>query len=210
MLIPLGLIIGFLASLPPGPINLLALSQAMNHEFRRGLAVGLTAALLDAFYCYIAVIGTSAISPLLMRWRSWLRLISVLILIGVAWHLLRQARSMTLEAPGPPPRPMSFFRLIGLTVILYISSPTLAAFWVSVAASLAAHGLGVGRAGGPVIFAVSCGTGSLICYLGIAKYGSRLRGAMSTKVFRAVLTALAIALLGTAILALVQTLLKLS
>jgi threonine/homoserine/homoserine lactone efflux protein len=209
MLIPLGLIIGFLASLPPGPINLLALSQAMNHEFRRGLAVGLTAALLDASYCYIAMIGTSAISPLLMRWRSWLRLISILILIGVAWHLFRQARSVTLEAPGPP-RPMSFFRLIGLTLILYVSSPTLAAFWVSVAASLTAHGLGVGPAGGPVIFALSCGTGSLICYLGIAKYGSRLRGAMSTKVFRAAMTALAIALLGIAILALVQTLLKLS
>jgi threonine/homoserine/homoserine lactone efflux protein len=208
MLIPIGLIIGFVASLPPGPINLLAMSQAMNHEFRRSLAVGSTAALLDAIYCYAAMIGASAVSSLLVSWRVGIRLISALILIGVARHLLLQARSLTSEAPRPP-RPMSFLRLIGLTLALYVSSPTLAAFWVSVAASITAHGLGARQPGGPMLFPLSCGAGSLICYLGVARYGSRLRRAMNTKVFRVVLTTLAIALVGTAVLALVGSLLKL-
>jgi L-lysine exporter family protein LysE/ArgO len=208
MLILAGLVIGFLASVPPGPINLLALSQALNHEFRRSLAVGSTAALLDFFYCYAAMIGASAVSSFLMSGRTWIRLVGVLVLIAVARHLLLQARSVTSKASHPP-RSMSFLRLIGLAFTLYVSSPTLAAFWVSIAAFITAHGLGARQPGGPLIFALSCGAGSCICYMGIARYGSRLRKALNPRIFRMVQTVLAIALIGMAIVTLVETLTKL-
>jgi len=208
MLIPLGLLIGFLASAPPGPINLLALSQAMNHRSWRSISVGVTAALLDIFYCYAAMIGASIFSSLLNRWSAWLRLISILILIVVARHLLLQARSMTSKAFSPPAQ-TSFPHLIALTFVLYISSPTLAAFWISIAASIIAHGLNTQWGVGPAAFAVSCGAGSLIWYLGLAKYGSRLQRVLSPKLFKTILTALAIVLLGIALLALGRLLLGL-
>lgn len=200
MLIPMGLLIGFLASAPPGPINLLALSLALKHGFWRSISVGLTASLLDISYCYIAMIGASLLSSLLNRWSLGLRLISVLILIVVAWRLLRQAHSMTTEPLGPP-APPSRSHLVSLTLFLYVSSPTLAAFWISIAASITAHGLATSRGIEPVVFALSCGAGSLIWFLGVAKYGSKLQSILSPKLFKIILTTLALALFGIAILA---------
>jgi L-lysine exporter family protein LysE/ArgO len=199
MLIPLGLLIGFLASLPPGPINLFALSQAVRYGFWKSLSVGLTAAIFDILYCYAALIGTSLLYSLLNRWSNWLRLASVIILAAVGWRLLRQARR-TGPLPLTPPAEVPSARLVGLTSLLYISSPTLAAFWIAVAGAITVHGLTTRHGIGPVAFSVSCGIGSLTWYLGLARYAPKLRTAFSPRLFKIIMAALAIALLGLAAL----------
>lgn len=52
VIIFLGLLIGFLAAIPLGPLNIYAITQALKHDFLRGFSPGLTASFLDVIYFY--------------------------------------------------------------------------------------------------------------------------------------------------------------
>ncbi len=67
MFIVLGLIIGFLAAVPLGPINVYVVSQTLKRDFFHGMMGGLTASLLDALYCFLALVGISSITTALVK-----------------------------------------------------------------------------------------------------------------------------------------------
>ncbi len=197
MLVPFGLLIGFLASVLPGPIHVFAVSEAMRHGFRQSLSVGLTAAVFDMVYCYIALIGTTLFYSFMEHCFGWLRLISVIVMVAVGFYLFRQARRMGSITLADP-RQGRKTRNILMTLLLYISSPTLAAFWIAVAGFLAAHGVAAEDGLRPYVFSICVGAGSLIWYLAVAKYAPRLQTGFGLKLFKAVLTALAVLILGMA------------
>jgi threonine/homoserine/homoserine lactone efflux protein len=57
VVILLGLLIGFLAAIPIGPINVFAVSQTLKHDFLHGLLVGLTTSLMDIIYGFIIALS---------------------------------------------------------------------------------------------------------------------------------------------------------
>lgn len=198
-----GLLIGFLASVMPGPINVLAISQAMRHGFWKSLAVGLTATLFDMLYCYAALIATTLFYSTLDRSSGWLRLVSIVVVAAVGIHLLRHARGLDSIAVAPP-REARHLGLIIMTSLLYVSSPTLAAFWIAVAGFLSAHGLAAQSGVRPYVFSVCVGIGSMIWYLSIARFAPKLQTNLGLKLFKIILTILALLMFGLAILASVR------
>jgi hypothetical protein len=63
MFIFTGLLIGFIAAIPLGPINVFVISQTMKRDFFHGFIGGITACVLDAAYCLMAILGMSQIGP---------------------------------------------------------------------------------------------------------------------------------------------------
>lgn len=81
-----GIIIGFLISIPVGPVAILCIRRALAHGFFSGFASGVGAALADGFYSIIAVFGLTFVSSILVRYQLWFKLFGglFLMLLGYA------------------------------------------------------------------------------------------------------------------------------
>ncbi|MFN3306386.1 MAG: LysE family translocator [Candidatus Kapaibacteriota bacterium] len=56
-----GIVVGIMLALPPGPAALTAVKLGLSNSTRHGLLSGLGTAVMDFFYCLIAIFATSAI-----------------------------------------------------------------------------------------------------------------------------------------------------
>lgn len=185
----LGLLIGFLASVPPGPINIYSISQALRFGFWKSVSIRLTVAFLDALYCFLSVVFTSLLVSLLDRWAFILRLAGSGAIIIAGLHLLHLAsshRALGLGLPSQNNEAASSQRLshpILFTFLMFVSSPTLPFFWLTIAALVTSHGLVTHHGLQPVLFGFACGSGSLIYYMIIAKIGTKLQQKMTPRTF---------------------------
>jgi L-lysine exporter family protein LysE/ArgO len=209
MVVILGLLVGFFASVPPGPINIFSLSQALRFGFWKSVSIRLTVSVLDTIYCYAATIFSSLVVSLLNRWSLVLRLAAGVVLVGAGSYLIRQARAHKIRQPELSIRPPRRGSPVALTFMLYVSSPTLPAFWLTVGAFFTSHGLVTHHGIKPVLLALSCGAGSLVYYMLAAKLGFRLKTTMTQKFFETVSIVMGIVLLGIASFTLVTFVLKL-
>jgi len=209
MLVLLGLLVGFVASLPPGPINLFSFSQALRFGFWKSISIRLTVAVLDAVYCYAFIVFTSYLTSFLDRWVFVLRLVGSLVMVVAGLYLLRLARThrlQRLDLSTPPPRRGS---PAALTFMLYVSSPTLPVFWLTVATIFTSHGVVTHHGIKPVLLAISCGLGSLVYYMIVAKLGEKLQTMMKPRFFEMAYAILAIVLFLLAAIAGGRTILSL-
>lgn len=89
-----GLVIGFLISVPVGPIGVLCIQRTLNKGKLHGIVSGLGAATADAVYGFIAAFGLTFVSNFLVKEQIWLRLAGGIFLcyIGVKVFLLRLER----------------------------------------------------------------------------------------------------------------------
>jgi threonine/homoserine/homoserine lactone efflux protein len=197
MFIALGLLIGFLAAVPLGPINVYVVSQTMKRDFFHGMMAGLTASLLDACYCLVALIGISAVNALLVRFHIVFKVGAAVILAAIGFRLITHSRRDEEIRNGnkvvaKSPRPV-------LTVILlYGSNPTLYIFWLGVAGVVSAHNLLVPVRTYQVVFALACGLGSLLWYFLLVRYVHKYHHLLKPRTFRRIFVALAVFLFALA------------
>ena len=57
----IGLVVGFVMSIPPGPISIAIIRQGIEGKSYRGSRVAIGAALIDVLYAFIAAVASSAI-----------------------------------------------------------------------------------------------------------------------------------------------------
>jgi len=84
-----GMVIGFLISLPVGPIAVLCIHRTLNEGRIHGMVSGLAAATTDVVYGFLAVSGLSFISNFLIKEQLWFRLLGGLFLCYMGVRLLR-------------------------------------------------------------------------------------------------------------------------
>ncbi len=200
MYIFLGLLVGFFASLPPGPINLYSISQALRFGFWKSVSIRFTVSVLDAIYCYICIVFTSLLVSFLNRWAFILRFAGAAAILAAGLHLLhlaRSHRSLGLGLPLNNNGPNSSRRLshpILFTFLMYVSSPTLPFFWLAIGAIFTSHGLVTHHGLKPILFGLACGSGSLIYYMLIARLGTQLQKKMKPEFFIKAYNLMAVAL----------------
>lgn len=193
----IGFVIGFIAAIPLGPVNIFVISQTMKRGFFHGFTGGLTACVLDVIYCLVAVLGFSRITSNYIRYGPALKVPAALFLALIAWRLLHQARAGRLMPEVKSVVRFSPKSMIGV-VVMYISNPSLIAFWIAVAGMATSHEW-VHRAGvTPFLFALSCGIGGSAWYLILTRYVSKHHHQFSPRTFRAIIVGLAIILFGFA------------
>src|SRR4029434_2830778 len=72
-----GLVVGFVLAMPPGPITIACLRQALAGQTRKGVALALAASAMDIVYALLAAVASSGLVGTLRD-----------ILTGNAWYLL--------------------------------------------------------------------------------------------------------------------------
>ena len=204
MFIVLGLIIGLVAAVPLGPVNVFVISQALKRDFFHGFLAGLTASTLDASFCFIAMAGFFKIKISLPPYSmSVLKVGAAVIILLLSRKLIRDSQTFEIprerdKIPSAAPKP-----ILGV-LLLYVANPTLYMFWIAVAGTVTGHrlmGSNLVRYGTwtAVAFAVAVGVGSLFWYLILVRFVSRRQARIKPETFRRILFCLGLALIGFAI-----------
>jgi threonine/homoserine/homoserine lactone efflux protein len=84
----IGVLSGFALALPVGAVALMCINKTLQFGIRSGLAVGLGAALADAFYALIAIYSLGTISNIFQQNQDLLRIIGGLCLIFISIRML--------------------------------------------------------------------------------------------------------------------------
>jgi threonine/homoserine/homoserine lactone efflux protein len=203
MFVLLGLVVGFLAAIPLGPVNIFVISQTIKHDFLHGFLAGLTTAALDFVYCLIALIGFFHVSFNLTKIFPFLKVVAALILIFIAVRLIRQAQ-LPLADKSLQKVPRSHQSILGV-ILLYVSNPGLYFFWLAIGGAVTSHRMVRNSGWSPVLFALACSLGSLIWYFILVRYVSIHHRLLDARILKRILIVLALVLLGFAVYTILST-----
>jgi L-lysine exporter family protein LysE/ArgO len=199
MIVLFGFLLGFFASVPLGPVNLIAVSQVLRRGFLYGALVGATSGLLDTLYCLVFTFGFSRID---FRYTSWLPLLKIIaagILIFFSLRLIAHARKPNAIVRSSS---MEVHRPIFSAFFLYISNPSIYAFWLTVAGYVNTHDLIPHDQRQQIVFASSAGIGTLAWYLLLSYNVAKYHHQFNEKIMRRIFIGIAISLLLFALYAL--------
>ena len=192
MFIILGFFIGCIASIPIGPLNLFAITQVMKRDFLHGYLVGLTAAVLDTVYCYMALLGMSHLTGNVNFLSPYLKGIAVIVLFGIGIRMLIQAKNF--EKIRTRTSTKAVHRPILTAFLLYTTNPALYAFWFAVAGTITAHHLIRYPVWQAPFFALSVGTGAAAWYFLLTKHVAKYHHQFKTSTFKKIFYVIALVL----------------
>jgi threonine/homoserine/homoserine lactone efflux protein len=95
--------------------------------------------------------------------------------------------------------PPAAARPIVSVLFLYVSNPTIYAFWIALVGAVTAHNLVRHNSWKPVAFAAACGLGSILWYLTLTRFLSRRQSRIRTETIRKVFFVMALVLVGFAV-----------
>lgn len=157
-----GLIVGLVISVPIGPINVTVISKGFKQGFNNAYAVGLGASAMDFVYCSATMLGLSAI----------VHTIEVNIIFQIIGFLLlaylgvRDVRTKveTFRYEGFEARSGRFHSAFLVGVFMYVSNPTLVAFWLMLSGVIQSSGMIGDGIVGVALFALGVGAGTSLWY----------------------------------------------
>lgn len=194
MIILLGFLVGFIAAIPLGPVNVYVISQVIKRDFLHGFLAGLTAAVLDIIYCFVAIVGIFQVPINLSRFMPMLKIIASLLLTAIGIRLIQQSKNY-IGTKSRQKLLLTSPRSIFGVFILYVTNPTLYAFWLAVAGTVTAHHLLTNKGWPPFVFSIACGIGSILWYFILVKIVSKRYDQFQPGTFRKILIGLGIVLI---------------
>jgi len=189
-----GLGLGFVLAIPPGPIAIAILRQALAGQVRAGVALALGAAAMDSVSACIAGWASSALVeslPGTMRDHAWGLLAvqsgCIVVLVGcglryirtpareVAAHARQEAQARTRSAASPA--------LLGVLLALAaLTNPTFLPTLLFLTGVMQARGWVGTDVGAPVVYALGFGTGSALWFVLLLRILTPLRARLSPQV----------------------------
>ncbi|MFO1501512.1 MAG: LysE family transporter [Verrucomicrobiota bacterium] len=135
----IGVVSGFLISIPVGPINLAIINEGAKRGFKWGVLIGFGAIAMDIIYCGVAFAGFSGLfSTRLLR--ATIELLSFLALIYLGVKYLQAtnlpATTKSVEMVEHKLHPHTAF-MIGFVRVL--GNPAVLLFWITLSASFMSH-----------------------------------------------------------------------
>ena len=194
MVILIGVLLGFAVCIPPGPVNIVIISQAMKRGFLHGFAAGMLAAALDGTYCLLAVLGLANVVGYLDAYRPVLKIVACVILAMVAWRTYRQSQGYARPVPATEPIARASARPYVGIFFLYVSNPSLYAFWLGTAGFITGHGYISDHKTTAYLFAASVWAGCVLWYLILNHYVAKYHHLFSQKTYQRIFLALAVVL----------------
>jgi len=193
MYILLGLLIGFVAAIPLGPVNVFIISQALKRDFLHGFVAGITAAILDTFYCLVAIVGIAQVTFNLNKFLPLMKVFAALLLTFLASRLYLQSKRYhetqpTKKMTSFSPRPM-----LGV-FLLYVTNPALYVFWLGVAGFVTSHYWISDTGRTPVLFSIACGLGGVVWYFILTHYVATHHHQFKPRTFQRIFLVLALIL----------------
>jgi len=210
MSILIGLVFGFVAAIPLGPVNVFVISQTIKRDFFHGFMGGLTAAVLDIIYCLIALLGISQVTFNLDHYLGLpiMKVVAALVLIVLGFRMVQQSKTFKEAMPDKKSTSFSPHAIFGV-VLLYISNPALYAFWIVVAGTVTSHYWVSDTGTSPILFALSVGIGGLAWYFILTYYVAKYHHQFKAKTFRVIFLVLGLVLFAIAAYTLLTLFVKL-
>lgn len=135
----LGIVSGFVISIPVGPINLAIINEGAKRGFKWGVLIGAGGISMDLVYCSIAFAGFSGLFTTRLL-RATIELLSFLALVYLGFKYLEATRlpAMTkgVEMVEHTLHPHTAF-MIGFVRVL--GNPAVLLFWITLSASFLSH-----------------------------------------------------------------------
>lgn len=194
-----GFFLGVAAAVPIGPIGILAVTQRLRHGFGRGFSGALASSGMEVLYSLVAIQAASFVNSFILRYSHIMKLVGTGVLVFVGLGILRQARTFdpAVVFSGKEKKEL---HPVWKTIMLYVSSPTLPAFWLTAAGLVVAHGWVEPGHASAVLFALACGVGSAFWYFVLLRLILRESVKVEVRIFRAIFVALGVLLIALAAL----------
>lgn len=84
-----GFLIGFIVSMPIGPIGILCIQRSLSHGWLRGMSAGFGATAADLIYACLLGFGITFVNDFLTEWAAWLRLPAAALLLFLGYRAFR-------------------------------------------------------------------------------------------------------------------------
>ncbi len=136
--IGLGFAIGFVNSIPLGPITVSIIDTSFRRGFLPALMIGFGALVIDIFYCVVGVFGVTLIQDEVERWFQPIGF-PVLALLG--GRLIYMGTRGHIEKTHLPMTHREFTKNFSLGFLLCLTNPLAIAFWVVTLSLLFSYGL---------------------------------------------------------------------
>lgn len=148
----IGLMLGFGAAIPIGPVNILIMSNALI-AFRFGIAIGLGAVSIDILYIILLNLGILKLlnQPLFL---DILYTFSIIFLSYIGYLTFKTAKNFTTENKNNV-KIDSFLKCYIRGALLNLVNPYIIAFWLSAASFIVSNGDMALNVSG-LIFAIGC------------------------------------------------------
>ncbi|MCL4510670.1 MAG: LysE family transporter [Bacteroidetes bacterium] len=162
-----GGLIGLVVSIPIGPINVMVISKGFKQGFKNAFAVGLGASAMDFLYSGASMLGLSAIVHKI-EVNVIFQIIGFLLLLYLGIRdVTTKVESFRYENFVPKNGRFHSAFLVG--VFMYISNPTLVAFWITLSGMIQSSGTIVNSLGDGMFFALGVGSGTALWYYSLLK-----------------------------------------
>jgi threonine/homoserine/homoserine lactone efflux protein len=189
-----GLVVGFVLAMPPGPITIACLRQALAGQTREGVALALAASAMDIVYALLAALASSALVGALrdiVTGNAWYLLAfqggCIVVLVVVGLHYCRSSR----HGGAARARPEARGRLRGdvspalsgvLLALTNLANPMFLPSLIFVMSLLQVRGW-VGHAvGDHLMYALGFGGGAALWYVLLLRTVTHLRAQFSPTV----------------------------
>lgn len=194
----LGVVAGFVASMPGGPVNATILGESASKGLRWALFVGLGAVMMEALYCAAAFAGFAGLFE--SRWvRATMELVSFLLMLWLGIRYLRgvpmpgENRGVALVEHRFHPHTAfwtGFLRVLG--------NPGILLLWITVTATLSARDWLQGDWPSRWLFVAGVSGGAFLWFLVLAWGVTRGHGRISPAALRRLSQTSGVLLLGIA------------
>jgi L-lysine exporter family protein LysE/ArgO len=198
MYLIVGILIGFVAAIPIGPINVYAISQTLKRDYIHGLLVGITSAILDVIFCLTVLTGMQQILTQLQAMTLHFKGLGSLILVIIAVRLIIQARHDGVKNELDEESSITHHKPVITTILMYITNPSLYAFWIGIGSTITAHSIVMRNGFDPLGFSLACGLGTALWYIALVRYVWKRHHKLSSSTIRRLLYITAAVLIGLA------------
>jgi threonine/homoserine/homoserine lactone efflux protein len=175
-----GLLLGFMAAVPVGPVGLLVVQRTLRENRISGYAAGLGAAAADLTYSFVALLGLRLVEAVLDRQDGWFGILGGLLLVGYGIRTF-------LERPRIGEVKVRFTGLLGAfasTFLLTVANPLNVALFAGLFTSSGLMGLATGR-GSAILLAFCVGVGALSWWMILTSVVSYFRVRFSERLLAA-------------------------
>jgi threonine/homoserine/homoserine lactone efflux protein len=189
----LGILIGFVAAIPLGPVNVFVISQALKRDFLHGFMAGITAAVLDTLYCLVAILGIAQVTYGLAKFLPVMKVFAALLLAFLGYRLYVQSKTYHETKPSNKMTSFSPRPMLGV-LLLYVMNPSLYIFWLGTAGFVTSHYFVAQTGKTPVFFSIACGIGGVIWYFILTHYVATHHHQFKPRTFQRIFLVLAVVL----------------
>ncbi len=173
-LIIIGVGIGLAMSAPLGPVNLIVIRTALNHDLKVAFLAGLGAVLADVLIAGIAAYGIQSISHLILDYAKFLQIAGGLLLIVLG---IRTARTHFAASDLTNGLHSAKF---GLTFSLSVTNPGLVLGYLAIFSSISGE-LGLGETPyRPAIVVLGIALGGALWWLALSFFIGKLKTRLGT------------------------------